>query len=69
MSNENNAKVVRVSNNVAYVYDDDRGQLSGFSFGKINGYKGESAKEINLVVGREVTVIYSHEGKVESVFL
>ena len=63
--------VVRVMNDIAYADDEriDKERLIAFSFGKIKGYKGQTAKELNLRAGRQVILQYDSTNKVNSVEL
>lgn len=62
--------VVRVENGVAYVNDTIKERLTAFSFGKILGYRGQTAEELKLKPGKEVSIEYDVTGdKVSSVTL
>lgn len=62
--------IVRVNNSgVAYADIPSLEQLAGFTFGKIAGYRGESAKEIGLKPGRKVTIEYNDKEQINSVTL
>jgi hypothetical protein len=62
-------RIVRVTDGVAYADDKDNNRLAAFSFGKIKGYRGQTAKELGLRPGREVTLEYDAEDKVDSVLI
>lgn len=65
-----NAIVVRVTNGgVVYANDPSQDRLAGFSFGKIVGYRGESAKELGLKPGKEVSIEYDEKNQINSVML
>jgi hypothetical protein len=62
--------IVRVNNGgVAYADIPSLEQLAGFSFGKIAGYRGESAKELGLKPGRRVSIEYNDKKQINSVIL
>lgn len=64
------AKIVRVAEGgVAYADNPEMQNLSGFSFEKIVGYKGQSAKELGLKPGRIVTIEYDAQNLVAAVTL
>lgn len=64
------AVVVRViDSGVAYVNVNRTDYVAGFSFGKIQGYRGESAKELGLRPGLEVSIDCDDYGKVTSVYM
>lgn len=65
----NKVRIVRVNNGVAYADDQDQEKLAAFSFGKIKGYRGETAEELDLRPGREVSLEYDINNKVGSVSL
>ncbi len=60
-------RIVRVTNGVAYADDKNMDRLAAFSFGKIVGYRGQTAEELGLRPGREVTLIYDAQDRVDSV--
>lgn len=62
-------RIVRVTDSIAYADDKsmDRDRLIAFSFGKIDGYKGQTAKELGLRAGREVILKYDDQDRVNSV--
>jgi len=41
-------RIVRVTNGVAYADDKKMDRLAAFSFGKIVGYRGQTAEELGL---------------------
>lgn len=62
------AVIVRVAEGgVAYANDRATTTLAAFSFAKITGYRGQTAKELGLRPGREVTVEYDAKNEVYSV--
>jgi hypothetical protein len=62
--------IVRVNNGgVAYADVPSLEQLAGFTFGKIDGYRGESAKELGLKPGRRVSIEYNDKKQINSVTL
>lgn len=64
------ATIVRVAEGgVAYADIPAMPKLIAFSFGKIVGYRGETAKELGLRPGKEVTIEYDDDDKVCSVSL
>ncbi len=64
------ATIVRVAEGgVAYAIDPNRQMMAGFTFGKIDGYRGETAKELGLLPGKQVTIEYDKDDKVSSVKL
>ncbi len=69
MTTAHKVRIVRVSNGVAYADDKELDRLTAFSFGKIEGYHGQSAEELNLHPGCEVTLQYDAQNKVNSVSL
>lgn len=67
---EHTAKVVRVSDGgVAYTRDCSTNELTVFTFGKIAGYRGQTAKELGLKRGKTVTVKYTEDHEVCSVLI
>ncbi len=61
---EHYAEIVRVTNGgIAYADDPSKENLSAFSFGKIKGYKGQSAEELGLHPGRKITIKYDDNTK------
>ena len=62
-------RIVRVTYDMAYVDDRlmDENKLVAFPFGKIEGYKGETAKELGLRPGLEVTLKYDKQKVINSV--
>lgn len=64
------AKVVRVSDGgVAYTRDCSTNKFTVFTFGKIAGYRGQTAKELGLRRGKTVTVEYNDDNEVFSVVI
>lgn len=65
------AVIVRVSmdGGVAYAKDKTSDKLAAFSFGKITGYRGQSAKEIGLRPGAVVSVEYDLKNQIHAVSL
>jgi len=63
------ALIVRVSNGVAYADDKSRDSLAAFSFGKIEGYRGQTAEELGLRPGIQVTLEYDDQDRVNSVLI
>lgn len=64
------AIIVRVAEGgVAYANDPAMPKLAAFSFGKIRGYKGQTANELGLRRGQEVTIEYDERDQVNSVLL
>ncbi len=56
----NKAVIVRVTNGgIAYADDPSKEHLIAFSFGKIQDYKGQSAEELGLYSGQEITIKYN----------
>lgn len=64
------ATIVRIAEGgVAYADDPAMEELAGFSFGRIVGYRGETAKELDLRPGKKVTIEYDTEDRIISVSL
>ena len=64
------AEVVRVSDGgVAYTKDCLTNEFTVFTFGKIVGYRGQTAKELGLRRGKTVTVEYNDDNEVFSVVI
>lgn len=64
------ATIVRVAEGgVAYADAPAMEELAGFSFGRIVGYRGETAKELGLRPGKKVTIEYDSEDRIVSVSL
>lgn len=62
-------RIVRVTNGVVYADDQNKDKLTAFSFGKIKGYRGQTAEELGLRPGSEVFLEYDINNKVGSVSL
>jgi len=54
---------------MAYIATADGHEVKAFSFDKIKGYKGETARELGLVNGRQVMVEYNEAQEVDSVVI
>jgi len=65
------AHIVRVTGSVAYAADDDQkmDRLAAFPFGKIKGYRGQTAKELGLRAGSKVKLEYDDKNRINLVSL
>jgi hypothetical protein len=63
------ATVLRsTANGMAYIATASH-EIKAFSFDKIKGYKGETARELGLVNGKQVMVEYNEAQEVDSVVI
>ena len=56
------------ANGMAYIATASN-EIKAFSFDKIKGYRGETARELGLVSGRQVMVEYNEAQEVDSVVI
>ena len=63
------ATVLRsTANGMAYIATASN-EVKAFSFDKIKGYQGETARELGLVNGKKITVEYNEAQEVDSVVI
>lgn len=64
------ATIVRVAEGgVAFADIPDFAKLTAFTFGKIAGYRGETAKELGLRPGKTVLIEFDESDEISSVSL
>ena len=62
------ATIIRVSEGgVVYARDCSNNEFIVFTFGKISGYKGQTAKELGLRRGKKISVEYTDDKELFSV--